>query len=378
MNIARLLQVILLTLSVVSCSSTQVGHALDRSTGSFNVLQEIEFAPDGTFLAASGFAGNNYVEFYEVRSLNLIKTFNRRPNELWSPARMAFSPDGKLLTTSGTDDPMITWNIQTGEELIRFANFTSVSEAITAPDGRITNLSTLRIVWQTAYSPDGALLATAGPKNRSHIFESATGHELAVLSGHTNDVRCLAFSKSGKLMATGGSDGMVLIWDVASRKIIAKTKRHKSRVTSLSFSIDGKTLLSTDYHQALFWTLASIDASEQGVESESSRVLEGNNQNGAITLSISETIDLPESPMVTKGQYSPDGRYVAIKSYNEGRYTSFDTYQIKIINLATKETHTIKGTYLDFAFSPDGELLATAGRGVKLWSPALGKEVSIK
>ena len=361
---------------ITGCSPTSIRNTLYRHTGFANVLQSIAFSHDGKLLAAGGWSGHNYFEIYEVGTLKSIKTFKRKPNELSNRPFLAFSPDGKYLTTAALDDPMITWDIQTEEEFINFSHFTSVSEAIYTPDGRIPNLSELKIVWQVAYSPDGKILATAGPKKEIYLFDSITGRELAVLSGHKGDVRCLAFSKSGKLIATGSSDGMVLLWDGVSAKNVARTELHKSPITSLSFSADGKTLLSTDHQQAKFWTLASHNPLEQMVEPGYSHTSNEGILNMPVVMSLAETIDLPESPLLSKGQYSPDGRYLALKSYNENKYRSFDIYKVLITNLTTKETWTIKGTYLDFAFSPDGEILATAGRGVKLWNPALGIQIT--
>ena len=357
------------------CSTASLRNSLNRHTGFANVLQSIAFSTDGKLIAAGGWAGEDYVELYDVETLKLIKALKRKPKELNSAAFIAFSPDGKYLATTGIDDPMIIWDIRTGEEFYNFTNFTSVSEGIYAADGRILNLSELKIVWEIAYSPDGKVLATAGPKNEVHLFDSKSGRELTVLSGHAGDVKCLAFSRSGKLLATGSADGFVLLWNVISRKNIAKTYRHQSPVTSLSFSADDKTLLSTDYHQANIWMLASNTPSEP-VLSEQSLVhhMEKTSDNIAL-MPLMDKIEIPESPYISKGQYSRDGRHLALKSYNEGRYVSFDIYQIMVKNLITNEAKTIKGTYLDFAFSPDGGILAMAGRGVKLWDTINGKEI---
>lgn len=356
------------------CATTTLRNSLNRHTGFANVLQSIAFSPDGKLLASGGWAGENYLELYNAGTLKLIKTFKRKPDTLNNPF-IAFSPDGKHLATASLDDPMIIWDTETGREFLNFPNFTSVSEAIYASDGRITNLSKMKIVWEVAYAPDGKLLATAGPKKDVHLFDALRGQELAMLSGHTGDVKCLAFSRGGKLIATGGSDGRVLLWDVASAKKVAQTGPHSSPVTSLSFSADGKALLSTDADQGRIWALASHNSIEQIVEAGYLDTHKEALLNGIALMSTVEAIAFPISPQLSKGLYSPDGKYLAIKSYNEGRYLSFDIYQILIKNLSTRETRTIKGTYLDFAFSPNGEILATAGRGVKLWNPASGKEI---
>jgi len=376
MNFVRnFLSLILVGTFVSGCSTGSIRNYINRHTGFANVLQSIALSPDGSLMAAGGWAGEDYVEFYDISTLKLIKAFKRKPKELNSIAFITFSPDGKYLATTGIDDPMIIWDIRTGKEVHNFTSFTSVSEGVYAQDGRILNLSELKIVWEIAYSPDGKILATAGPKNESHLFEPISGRELAVLSGHVGDIKCLAFSKSGNLLATGSADGMVLIWDVVSTKNIAKVNQHRSPVTSLSFSANDTTLLSTDYNQANIWTLASNLPSEPVTPEQSLAHNKKVILDSMTPMSLMGTIKIPESPYVSKGQYSPDGRYYALKSYNEGRYISFDTYQIMIKNVTTNKTWTIKGTYLDFAFSPDGEILATAGRGVKLWDLSNGKEI---
>jgi len=372
MNVCKIfLSLILAGIFVSGCSTASIRNSLNRHTGFANVLQSIALSPDGILMATGGWAGEDYVELYDVATLKLIKAFKRKPKELNSTAFIAFSPDGKYLATTGIDDPMIIWDIRTGEEVHNFTDFTSVSEGAYAPDGRILNLSELKIVWEIAYSPDGKILATAGPKNESHLFDPISGRELTVLSGHIGDIKCLAFSKSGKLLATGSADGMVFLWDVVSAKNIAKTNQHQSPVTSLSFSANDTTLLSTDYNQANIWMLASNHPAEPVIPEQPL----AHNKKEISLMSLMGTIKIPESPYVSKGQYSPDGSYLALKSYNEARYISFDTYQIMIKNVTTNKSWTIKGTYLDFAFSPDGEILATAGRGVKLWNLTNGKEI---
>ncbi len=363
-------------LLIVGCSTAAIKYSLNRHTGFANVLQSIAFSPNGKFLAAGGWAGENYVELYDAETLKLIKTIQRKPVILNNTPFISFSPDRKHLATCSLDDPMIVWDLETSREFLNFPDFTSVSEAVYASDGRILNLSQLKIVWEVAYTPDGKNLATAGPRKEAHLFEAITGRERAVLSGHTGDVKCLAFSRNGKLLATGASDGEVLLWDVVSAKNIAKTDRHRSPVTSLSFSADDTRLLSMDYQEANIWSLASPNPSGEMVKFGDHCFAEEGNPDRVAILSLSETIAVPVSPLINKGQYSPDGKYLALKSYNESRYRSFDMYRILIRNLATGETRTIKGTYLDFVFSPDGKRLATAGRGVKLWNPETATEIA--
>ena len=69
-----------------------------------------------------------------------------------------------------------------------------------------------------AYSPDGRLLASSGFDTRVRLWDAATGEPLGRLEGHTERVRCVAFSPDGKWLASGGDDYQIRLWDVAARR----------------------------------------------------------------------------------------------------------------------------------------------------------------
>lgn len=55
---------------------------------------------------------------------------------------------------------------------------------------------------QIQYSPDGTRLAVAGSIG-IWLYDTATYKEIALLTGHTENVSCIAFSPDGNTLASG-------------------------------------------------------------------------------------------------------------------------------------------------------------------------------
>jgi WD40 repeat protein/predicted Ser/Thr protein kinase len=106
----------------------------------------------------------------------------------------------------------------------------------------------------------------------AYLYETATGRE-RILRGHTEFVKNVAFSPDGALLATAGIDGRVKIWDPATGAEVHTLAGHWQSVDDVAFSPDGRTLASIESRTCVkLWRLdtfrevASIpmpDAGEQ-------------------------------------------------------------------------------------------------------------------
>ena len=167
---------------------------------------------------------------------------------------VTFDPSGRYIAISCTDGVLYVYSTVSDEpELLRKL------------DGVIRRLepedeATARAVWH----PDGTAFAVAEATRDIAVYSTADWKKEKTFSGgHNGDVTAITWSPNGALLVTAGADGQVLLWETKTQTVLERydfanvinLAWHPSK-NSLSFTTsDGELFIYDDFvpktHQSL-------------------------------------------------------------------------------------------------------------------------------
>lgn len=272
-------------------------------------VSSIAFSPDGKTLTSSQTDGS--VKIWDVKTQALLKTIKGGPNQL-------LSPDGHYLAI---ENSFASQDVVTIRDLRAQKNV----KTLTGENSAILGI---------AFSPDGKLFAIANEWDSVRVFASNSGKLIKRISqkGFGGPVVNVAISHDEQLIAGGCADGIIKIWRL--KEMGAETLKPDSnhdfiQNCGLAFSPNGRILASGGRNGDI--TLWSV---------KTAKVLRGLAGDGTLIAPIA---------------FSPNGKYLACGgSDNATRIWNVETGALS----ATLTTRI--GSITEVAFFPDGRGAAIA------------------
>jgi WD40 repeat protein/serine/threonine protein kinase len=237
----------------------------------------LTLSPDGKTLATGG---EKTVQFWEAGSGKLLRTCEGYDRTVHG---LAWSPDGKLLASTGLHSPLLKlWKVDAAQPVRTLRGFGNLRYLQWSPDSKIISADPhfTREYWDAswgrplyslpmhfagtydvAWSPDGTILATTNPLDgRVQLWEADSGKFLRTIGPRLLGQHWLrpSWSPDGKVLAF--QEGYtVRLWDVANDRALASLDGHTNVVAAMIWSPDGKHIATAGAYggDVRFWDAAT-------------------------------------------------------------------------------------------------------------------------
>ena len=300
---------------------TEAGVHLRTLTGFKKPVISLSFSPDGRTLAGGDYGT---VLLFDTATGKLKKSVTHFMIHI--PHSLSFSPDGRTLLV-GTDGPIILFNAITGRYRKMLFGHT-------------------RSVICMAFSPNGAMLASASDDRTIRLWDTESGEHLRTLTteGHEPLVWNLSFSPDGRTLASAGSDLGIRLWDVGSGVFLRRLTKEKIFFQSAAFSPDGRILAGGSVNGNIYLLDVESGAHKQiltGHTSVVDSVSFSPNGNILASESYDKTIRLwrVSTPQPTADQVYNDAIRAVVWIVNAGRYEGSGVLLDKRYRLVVTNAH---------------------------------------
>jgi WD40 repeat protein len=350
--------------------------------GHKNTIMALRFSPDGTRLASASM--DQTARLWEAQTGELTAVLRGHTDSV-TVAR--FNPDGSRVLTFSEDKTLRVWDSGTGELTVTVLG---TSKRIFGND----------LVEDVAYHPPSGTVASPGhQEGEINLWNLELLEGLRVLRGHSSFVYDTAWSPDGSRIGSAGWDGAVRLWDPDTGRPAGVLIAPGDIAHSVLFSPDGRKVVamvlkskSGGFDPSLcVWDLSDgkqeflskldmtgSSAFRPALEPGHARLAVASASGGVL---LYDLVDDKTVATLAGGEkfvgavaFSGDGRLL-VAGEDDGLMRQYDpvSRQLK----AKWQGHTASVTQI--AFSPDGSHIASASLDstVRVWDSSTQEQVAV-
>ncbi len=275
-----------LTVRLWGIENGQLEKTVEDPNNQGDGAANVSFSPDGQFLWAQGSLWREK----DGARLTSLESILRKVAPPYIPARVAFSPDGKMLTLGYLEGHLQLWDLGEMKLIRELEGYQGeVLDLAFSPDGKtlaaifgypdfaiqlwkvpegeglfsIKGHEWTYVFTQLVFSPDEQTLATVS-KNEDGSYQGMVVELWSAVDGERLSelemvgVTTVVFSKDGDILATGSYDHTVRLWRAADGALLKTLSGHGDYLTDLAFSPSGEMLASSSYDgTVILWEVPS-------------------------------------------------------------------------------------------------------------------------
>lgn len=221
-------------------------------------IHQAIFCPTGNSFAT---ASESTITFWNNLTGKIIKSLIPQKGKIYS---LAYSPNGKIITSASQQECLISFDIETGDRIDTLYGYSNHIWALSTDNNKFlvsggtdgilrlwsweksSPLKEIKahkgVIFAVAWHPQKLFFASSGSDRTVKIWHGKTGEYQQQILAHTDLVFTIAWHPEGEILAIAGSSNQIKFWNFNDNNFCLQLMIKTTEIMHLSWSNNGKIL----------------------------------------------------------------------------------------------------------------------------------------